>query len=207
MTTYFRTTLLRLATGLAFMACLWTTASAQPATIVAFGNSQTEGANLPPEDSYPARLQAILRRQGLDVQVINAGIGGDTTPHMLQRLDGDIPEGTRLVILQPGANDGQRRPAMMNPEALPPEQTAANVEAMVERLRQRGIKVLLWRFRRGYGPEIAHQPGVTFIGAPMQGLIGNPRYMQQDGFHLTPAGYAIVAQRVAPYVIRALHQR
>ena len=181
-------------------------ARAQAVTVVALGNSQTAGTNLPAAEAYPAKLEQILRGEGLDVQVINAGIGGDTTVGMLSRLDSDVPAGTRIVVLQPGANDAQRRPARMVPDGLPTEQTVANVEAIVDRLRQRGIKVLVWQFREGHGADVARHSGATFIGQPLAGLVKNPGYMQPDGFHLTPEGYSIVAERVAPYVARAIRQ-
>src|ERR1700722_13988262 len=87
--------------GAAFLAM--TTADA--ATIVALGASNTAGKGVSSSEAYPAQLEAILRARGLSVTVVNAGISGDTTEGMLGRLDQAVPDGTSAVILQPGGND------------------------------------------------------------------------------------------------------
>ena len=104
--------------------------AAQAATVVALGASNTFGKGVPPNAAYPAQLGAILRARGLEVNVVNAGINGDTTGGMLARLDSVVPRGTSVVILQPGGND-RRRGA--------PDQTA-EIQA---RLRAMGVKVVL----------------------------------------------------------------
>jgi acyl-CoA thioesterase-1 len=99
--------------------------------VVALGASQTAGKGVDPDEAYPAQLEAMLRARGKDVRVINAGINGDTTGGMLARLDADVPNGTRVVILQPGTNDkiaGERN---------------HNAETITARLRARGIAVIL----------------------------------------------------------------
>ncbi len=106
---------------------------ADAGTIVALGASNTRGKGVSRREAYPAQLEALLRQQGLDIQVINAGINGDTTASMLGRLDGAVPDGTSIVILQRGGND--RR----NGEAAA---TAENLAAITNRLELRGIKVI-----------------------------------------------------------------
>src|ERR1700734_1824290 len=73
--------------------------------IVAIGASNTSGFGVGEQNAYPAQLQALLRKKGIDARVTNAGVAGDVTAGMLSRLDGAVPKGTNLVILQPGAND------------------------------------------------------------------------------------------------------
>jgi len=77
----------------------------EAATVVALGASNTFGKGVSPDQSYPAQLEVLLRAKGLNVNVINAGINGDTTGGMLARLDSVVPKGTSVVILQPGGND------------------------------------------------------------------------------------------------------
>jgi acyl-CoA thioesterase I len=104
--------------------------------IVAIGASNTSGFGVGAQDAYPAVLQVLLRKKGILAKVTNAGVNGDTTSGMLRRLDNAVPRGTNLVILQPGANDlrfGFSR-----------EQRAANVAAMVKRLRARDIRVIVY---------------------------------------------------------------
>jgi len=83
-------------------------ASADAATIVALGASNTYGKGVARNQAYPAQLEAILRAKGLSVHVVNAGINGDTTEGMLGRLDSAVPNGTSAVILQPGGNDRRK---------------------------------------------------------------------------------------------------
>jgi acyl-CoA thioesterase-1 len=109
---------------------------AAPLHIVAIGASNTSGFGVGAQSAYPAQLQALLRKKGIDASVTNAGMAGDITAGMLNRLDAAVPKGTDIVILQPGANDlrffGTR------------ERRAANVAAMVKRLRARGIRVIVY---------------------------------------------------------------
>jgi len=83
-------------------------ASADAATIVALGASNTYGKGVARNQAYPAQLEAILRAKGSNVRVVNAGINGDTTEGMLERLDRAVPNGTSAVILQPGGNDRRK---------------------------------------------------------------------------------------------------
>src|SRR6202158_3336365 len=102
--------------GLRILGCLaiaagfsnFAAASADAATIVALGASNTYGKGVERNQAYPAQLEAILRAKGLGVQVVNAGINGDTTEGMLGRLDEAVPNGTSAVIWQPGGNDRRK---------------------------------------------------------------------------------------------------
>lgn len=104
--------------------------------VVAIGASNTSGFGVGAAASYPARLEDLLRRCGLDVRVANAGVSFETTAGMLARVDRDVPDGTRAVILQPGGND--RRFFVSH------KQRSANVAAMKARLAARGIPSLVY---------------------------------------------------------------
>ena len=104
--------------------------------IVAIGASNTTGFGVGAANAYPALLQALLRKKGINANVTNAGVNGDVTSGMLSRLDAAVPKGTDIVILQPGGNDlrffGTK------------ERRAANIAAMAARLRARGIRVIVY---------------------------------------------------------------
>jgi acyl-CoA thioesterase-1 len=104
--------------------------------IVAIGASNTSGWGVGAQYAYPAVLEALLRKKGIDAHVTNAGRLGDVTAGMRNRLDEVVPKGTDIVILQPGANDlrffGTK------------EARAANIAAMVAHLHQRGIRVIVY---------------------------------------------------------------
>jgi acyl-CoA thioesterase I len=109
---------------------------AQALNIVAIGASNTSGWGVGAQNAYPAVLEALLRKKGIDAHVINAGRLGDVTAGMRGRLDEAVPKGTDIVILQPGANDlrffGTK------------EARAANIAAMVAHLHARGIRVIVY---------------------------------------------------------------
>jgi acyl-CoA thioesterase I len=109
---------------------------AAPLRIVAVGASNTSGWGVGRQNAFPARLQAILRRKGIDAKVINAGVFANTTLAMLHRLKKDVPAGTDIVILQPGTNDRRFR--------FTDEQRAANIAEIVRRLQRRGIHVIVF---------------------------------------------------------------
>jgi acyl-CoA thioesterase-1 len=96
---------------------------------------QGAGEGVGQSEAYPAQLEAILRSKGNDVRVINAGHNGETTDRMLARLDSDVPDNTKLVILQPGTNDAKYRSAIEH---------GRNVSEMTKRLAARKIKILVW---------------------------------------------------------------
>ncbi len=109
---------------------------ARPLNIVAIGASNTSGFGVGEQNAYPAVLERLLRRKGIDAHVTNAGVWGDVTAGMRNRLDAAVPKGTDIVILQPGANDlrffGTK------------QARTANIAAMMAHLRARGIRVIVY---------------------------------------------------------------
>jgi acyl-CoA thioesterase-1 len=130
-------------------------ASANAATVVALGASNTYGKGVARNQAYPAQLEAILRAKGLNVHVVNAGINGDTTEGMLGRLDRVVPNGTSVVILQPGGNDRRKHRA---------DRTAE----IQSRLSARGIPVIF----------ISNS---TFKGLPHQ---PDGQHLTPEGYHM-----------------------
>lgn len=174
----------RAAALLATMALLllMTPSFAKPLRIVAIGASNTQGFYAGREAAYPAQLQRLLKQNGIDAEVINAGVPFDTTAAMLRRVDSDVPNGTDIVILQPGAND--RRFFISR------EQRAANIAEMERRLRARGIKVVTydeeipWRY---YTFDFIHltREGHALIAAALlpriMAIAGRPRAEMPKG--------------------------
>jgi acyl-CoA thioesterase-1 len=108
----------------------------KPLRIVAIGASNTQGFYIGKDAAYPAQLQKLLKQKGIDAEVINAGVAFDTTAAMLRRVESDVPKGTDIAILQPGANDRRFFTSR--------EQRSANIAEMERRLRARGIKVVVY---------------------------------------------------------------
>jgi acyl-CoA thioesterase I len=146
---------------------------ARPLNIVAIGASNTSGLGVGEQNAYPAVLERLLRQKGIDAHVTNAGVWGDVTAGMRNRLDSAVAKGTDIVILQPGANDlrffGSK------------EARTANVAAMVQHLRARGIRVIV------YDPD------------PV------PRdFYQWDGIHFNAAAHAKIAATLAAQITAAV---
>src|SRR5438552_5434054 len=113
----------------------------QPATsaarprIVALGDSITAGQGLPPDQAYPALLQKYVDADGLDYEVVNAGVSGDTSAGGLSRLDWALDGDVRFLIVALGGNDALR--------GLPVDQLKGNLAQIIERAQARGITVVL----------------------------------------------------------------
>lgn len=177
--------------------------------IVAFGDSLSAGYGLDAVDSFPARLEAALRAGGVDVQVINSGVSGDTTAGGRARLDWSLPGRVDLVILELGANDGLR--------GIDPAETEANLDAILATLGTRGIPVLFTGMRappnlgREYGvafdavfPRLAARHDVVFYPFFLDGVAAERALNQADGIHPNAAGVERIVTRLLPYVLRAL---
>jgi acyl-CoA thioesterase I len=177
--------------------------------IVALGDSLTAGYGLASGDGFTDRLQERLRADGLDVEVINAGVSGDTSKGGLARLDWSVPDGTKLVILELGANDALR--------GVAPEQTRANLDAMLERLKARNIPVLLAGmiappnmgedYGRAFNPiyaELAARHEVPLYPFFLDGVAGEARFNQADGMHPNAEGIGVIVDRIAPQVAELL---
>ena len=185
-------------------------AAAGGETVIAvLGDSLTAGFGLSPEDAFPAQLETRLRRDGLDVRAVNAGVSGDTSAGGRARLDWVLADTPDLVIVELGANDALR--------GLAPAETEANLDAVLAVLTGRGIAVLLTgmlappNFGPDYGrefravfPRLADKYAVPFYPFFLDGVAAQPRLNQADGIHPNVEGVAEIVTRIAPYVRRVI---
>ena len=109
--------------------------AAEPLKILALGDSLTAGYGLPEADAFTTRLQQALKDKGYDVQVINAGVSGDTTAGGRARLDWALGDQPDVAVVELGANDGLR--------GLDPASTRENLDAILTTLKERGVPTLL----------------------------------------------------------------
>jgi acyl-CoA thioesterase I len=158
-------------------------------------------------DAFPARLQERLDATYPGWVVKNEGVGGDTTSDGLQRLDRALSEDTAIVILELGANDGLR--------GMPIETIEANLSAIIERLRARGITVLLcgmetpprngWNYTLEYHrlfPRLSARHDIPLVPFLLEGVALNPELNGDDLIHPNAAGARRVADTVWPYLER-----
>jgi acyl-CoA thioesterase-1 len=167
-------------------------AAADEIRIVALGASQTNGKGVPRSDAYPAQLERILRAEGYSVSVMNEGVDGQTTRDILGRLSSAVPDGTRIVIVQPGTNDRHR--SRRHP-AISPAETRSNVEQILAGLKARNITAILLGYPEEGGREVAETYSAIWYGQPTKDLSSD--MMQEDGQHLTREGYAALAKNIS----------
>lgn len=197
------------AIGLALILSVLPVMADDKPVIVAFGDSLSAGYGLDNADSFPVRLEAGLRANGFAVQVVNAGVSGDTTAGGLARLDWSLPERVDLVILELGANDGLR--------GIDPAETEANLDAILKTLAARDIPVLFTgmlappNLGREYAgtfdalfPRLAARHEVVFYPFFLEGVAAERSLNQPDGIHPNPAGVDRIVMRLLPFVLRAL---
>jgi acyl-CoA thioesterase-1 len=180
-------------------------AAERVANVVAFGDSLTAGYGLAANEAFPAQLQRALMAKGLTVNVVNAGVSGDTTAGGLSRLDWSVPDGTDAVILELGANDALR--------GFDPAVTRKALDTMLHRLQERKIPVLLCgmvappnmgaEYSRAFNaiyPDLAAQTGAILYPFFLTGVAADPKLNQRDGLHPTAAGVAVIVDRILPQV-------
>lgn len=185
--------------------------AAEPLRIVAFGDSLMAGYGLGKKEGFPAKLELALRAKGHDVEVIDAGVSGDTASGGLARLDWSVPDKTDAVILELGANDALR--------AVDPSETRKALDETLRRLKERKIAVLLAgmqappnmggdysaAFNRIY-PELAQKHDVPLYPFFLDGVAAVEKLNQRDGIHPTAEGIDVIVERILPFVEKLVAQ-
>ena len=175
--------------------------------VLFLGTSLTAGLGLEPDSAYPAVIQRLAAKDGYAVDVINAGLSGETSAGALRRADWLMSQPLAVIVIETGANDGLR--------GLDPDSTAANITALIGKVRsaQRRAAIVLTqmeaptnlgpafqrRFRAVF-PTVARATGVRLLPFLLEGVGGRPELNQDDGIHPTAAG----ARKVATNVYKSL---
>jgi acyl-CoA thioesterase I len=185
-------------------------AQAEPVTLVALGDSLTAGYGLPPDQGLVPQLQSWLAAQGAEVTVVNAGVSGDTTAGGLSRLDWSLTPETDALMVTLGGNDMLR--------GLPPEAARANLSAILEGAKSKGLPVFLVGMEApgNYGAEykaafdaiyadLAAEFGATLYPFFFQGMTEGNRdpaamrpFMLEDGIHPNAEGVAKIVADLGP---------
>ncbi|WP_394653769.1 arylesterase [uncultured Sphingomonas sp.] len=183
--------------------------------VVAFGDSLYAGYGVLPQQSFPARLEQALKDRGIAATVRNAGVSGDTTAAGRRRLafslDG-LPRKPDLVMVNLGGNDMLR--------GLDPAETRANLTAICEELKRRGIPIFLTgmiaapnmgpdytrAFNAIYG-DLAKRYDAGLYPFFLDGVVRNQQLMLPDRIHPNPQGIDAIVAKVAPQVAATLKPR
>ncbi len=179
--------------------------NSDPIEIVALGDSLTAGYKLPPNAGFPEQLADALAAKGYQVNVMNAGVSGDTSSGGLARLDWAVAPGTDILILELGSNDALR--------GIEPHVTRANLETIMTRMNDRGINVLIVGMRAppnmgdAYAadfntifPSLAEKHGALLYPFFLDGVAANPALNLPDGMHPTEEGIAVIVENMLPTV-------
>lgn len=180
-------------------------ARAKPIKMVVLGDSLSAGLGLPAAAAFPAQLQKALRNKGINVDIANAGVSGDTASGGRDRLAWSVPKGTDAVIVELGANDALR--------GIDPKITRQALSDIISRLKARGIAVMLCgmlappndgadyaaRFDAIY-PDLAKSLRVPLYPFFLAGVAANPKLNQADGIHPTAKGVEIIVKSILPTV-------
>jgi len=180
--------------------------------VVVLGDSLAAGLHLPADEAWPAVAAGLLAAEGLPINLVNAGVSGDTTAGGLARLDWLLRQDPDLMVVELGANDGLRGVALDSVEA--------NLRAILERLKAEQVDVLLlgMMLPTNYGEDyatgfeqlyarLAEDTGVAFVPFFLDGVALDPELNLPDGLHPNTTGHRIVATNLLPALrplVRAL---
>ena len=177
----------------------------QPLRIVVLGDSLVAGFGIKHSEAFPAQLERALKERGHAVEVINAGVSGDTTAAGLDRVGWAVPERTPAVILELGGNDALR--------GLDPIRAKANLDKIITTLKAGGAEVLLAgmraprnmgeRYTRAFDaiyPELAAKHGLILYPFFLDGVAMNGKLNLDDGIHPNSRGVAEITKNILPSV-------
>lgn len=179
------------------------TSTATKKTIVFLGDSLSAGTGVKPQEAFPAIVEEKIRANGLPFEVVNAGLGGDTTAGGLRRIDWLLQREIDVLVLELGGNDGLR--------GLPVANIKANLQAMIAKARAKNpaVKIVVAgmqmppnlggdyaeQFRKVFF-EVAQENDAVMIPFLLEGVGGTRELNQADMIHPNPRGHQIVADVV-----------
>jgi acyl-CoA thioesterase-1 len=173
--------------------------------IVFLGDSLSAGLGLAEADAFPSLVQNLLREAGHDVDVVNAGVSGDTSAGGLSRIDWVLRQQPQILVVELGGNDALR--------GQPLENIEDNLRQIIRRGRASGARVVLlgMDLPTNYGPDyagrfaemyerIADEEEALLVPEFVREVGADPAMMQPDGLHLTAEGHRLLAESLVPYL-------
>lgn len=183
--------------------------STTPIRIAILGDSLAAGYGVKPAEAIPTRLQAALKAEGRNVEILNHGVSGDTTAGGLDRIDWMLGDKPDIVIVELGGNDALR--------AIDPATTERNLEAIIAKLKDAKVTVWLTGMLapRNLGPQyassfdgiykkLADKHGVPLYPFFLEGVAQDPALNQADGIHPNPKGVDVIVKNFVPFMTKSL---
>jgi acyl-CoA thioesterase-1 len=181
--------------------------SAESMEILAIGDSQTNGRGIPQSSAYPAQLEGLLRSEGYDLIVRNAGIDGDRSREIFNRLKHEVNDQTKIVLFMESGNDGS------------PSEGIEYTEKALGWLQEQHIPCILISNKRVQTPEEAsltsQKFGAIYYGPFRRGVPDDSEHVQpgeyfkgknKTDYHLTALGYGIIAKDIEPLVVKIINE-
>jgi len=183
----------------------WALAADKLVKIVVLGDSLSAGYGLNVQDAFPSKLAAALKAKDHAVEMINAGVSGDTSTGGLDRFDWSVPDDADALILELGANDALR--------GVNPDVTRDALDQILTKLKARKIPVLLAGMKSppnmgpdyvakfdAIFPDLAKKHDVLFYPFFLEGVAANDKLNQRDGMHPNPDGVDVIVKNILPKV-------
>lgn len=174
--------------------------------IAVLGDSLAAGLGLLTEEAFPSRLQDMFRGEGYDeVEILNAGVSGDTTAGGLRRVESLLAPNVRILVVALGGNDALR--------GLSVSQTRQNLKGIIDSALASGVEVMLTgmegptnlgedyrtNFRDAFtGLAMEYRGRISFVPFLLEGVAGNPTLNQADGIHPNAQGANLIAEHLYP---------
>lgn len=191
---------------------------ADPVTLLAVGDSLTQGYGLPPKLGFVPQLEAWLNAHGAEVTVINGGVSGDTSAGGASRIGWALEPRVDAVMVTLGGNDLLR--------GIDPAETKRNLDAILGEIQAKGLPVLLVGMTAlgNYGaafaqefnaiyPELAEEHGVPLYDNFLAGLeaAGDRQqvlrdYILPDAVHPNEFGVALIVEAIGPSVLELVRK-
>lgn len=173
--------------------------------IVVLGDSLSAGYGLAVQDAFPTKLAAALKAKGHEVEMINAGVSGDTATGGLDRFDWSVPSDADALILELGANDALR--------GVAPDVTRDALDKILTKLDARKIPVLIAGMKSppnmgadyvakfdAIFPELARKHGAILYPFFLEGVAADAKLNQRDGMHPSAEGVDVIVKNILPKV-------
>lgn len=172
-------------------------------TILFFGDSITAGLGVDKSQAFPALIQDRIDSLGLNFEVINGGLSGETSAGGLRRIDWILQRDIDIMVLELGGNDGLR--------GIDLNSTKENLQKIIDKVQTNNpdAKIILAgmqvppnlgqdytkQFETIY-PELAEENNLPLIPMVMDKIGGDEELMQSDGLHPTPRGHKVIANTI-----------
>ena len=167
-------------------------------TILIIGDSLSAGLGVSYNQSWPSLLQDRLNKNGYTIQVVNAGISGDTTAGGNERLPKLLSQyAPEIVVIELGGNDGLRGTSIDSIES--------NLRSMIKAALDRDAQIILigMQLPPNYGnayatsfqnlfPTLANEYELVLVERLIQRMMNEvwqQSLMQMDGIHPNAEGH------------------